>query len=334
MPAGGPQPVPRKKTTTKEKVRAKRGEAIAKHKKIQRVKNSKAERAAKAARSVEAPVSKELLLRSQEEKAGAVSGSRGTGFSDRMDVDAFMDGGFMKAMEEDSDADDDIEVADGDEDEDQEEDEDEAPAKASKKSHKDELAELAKSDPEFFKYLQQTDKSLLSFEGEDMEEEEEEEEGEEEEEEGGEEGDEGEEEEDDDVPAKTARSARVVETTEVTAEMIKGWQKTLLRGESNAVLKEAVAAFRSAVHFGDDSKDAQQYSYTFTSGHTYNLLMQFCLAHMDEILRRHVAGGAEAASKVKKTKTGVERPDQGPHWGRTQPLIKSYLQQLLHFLSK
>ena len=43
---------------------------------------------------------------------------------------------------------------------------------------------------------------------------------------------------------------------------------------------------------------------------------------------------AERQSKVKKTKTGVERPDQGPHWGRTQPLIKSYLQQLLHFLSK
>ena len=200
----------------------------------------------------------------------------------------------------------------------------------------------------------------------------------------------------------------------LAAGMVKAWQKSLLKGESTPLLKEAINAFRCAVHFGDDAvtrvtshppqpqptplrsaaphsphpsilspthptpspphpilshtvwscpvlscpvrphstppphlyvpkpcpptqthpiplrstttriasfpvtspsthlhqsasistnlhpsrqaesgKDAEQYSYTFTSGHVFNLLMQFCLQHMDRILRRHAAGSQE-----------------------------------------
>ena len=54
-------------------------------------------------------------------------------------------------------------------------------------------------------------------------------------------------------------------------------------------------AFRAAVRFGDADSSKSDDVFTFTSGHVFNLLMQFSLQHMDAILRRHVAGTEAAA---------------------------------------
>ena len=132
-------------------------------------------------------------------------------------------------------------------------------------------------------------------------------------------------------PAKKPKAAAAL--VEVTAEMVRGWQKKLQGGEDTVKLKELVAAFNAAVRFGD-SNSAEDEVYTFSSGHVFNLLMQFCLQHMDDILRRHVAGGAAAAAAMRKPKSGVERPDQWMHWRKHQPIVKSYLSNLMTFLGQ
>lgn len=88
------------------------------------------------------------------------------------------------------------------------------------------------------------------------------------------------------------------------------------------------------MHFGDEGGEHEQCAYTFTNGHAFNLLMQFCLQHLDRILRRHAAGSQEAADGAKKTKAGADRPDTWTHWRKHQPIVKAFLLQALHFLSK
>jgi hypothetical protein len=82
----------------------------------------------------------------------------------------------------------------------------------------------------------------------------------------------------------------------------------------------------------ESSSDAQRDDvFTYTSGGVFNQLMQFCLSSMDEVLRRHVAGGAAAVAAGAKTKAGLDRPDAWAHWRKHQPLVKSYLTHLLQF---
>eukprot|EP00325_Prymnesiales_sp_UTEX-LB-985_P035368 CAMPEP_0174722610 /NCGR_PEP_ID=MMETSP1094-20130205/38855_1 /TAXON_ID=156173 /ORGANISM="Chrysochromulina brevifilum, Strain UTEX LB 985" /LENGTH=853 /DNA_ID=CAMNT_0015923499 /DNA_START=44 /DNA_END=2602 /DNA_ORIENTATION=- len=350
------------KVTTKEKARKKLGQRISKEKHAKRIKGAKLDRNARIATSEAQPKKTPVLLRTEESMASGSMPRRDSGFTDRMDVDEFMEGGFMKAMEE-------IEREEGndnvDEDEVEDEDEDEelaAPKKKGKGSqHKADLAALEKSDPEFYKYLQQTDANLLNFTPDDEEDEddedeedekdkgevdEDEDEGEDEEEEEDDEDDEEEidDEEDDSgesvdevaeqpVAHKAKAMPKPIELKEVTVAMIKRWQQVLLAGQNGTALKEVVAAFRAAVRFGDANASGDDV-FTFSSGHVFNLLMQFSLQHMDGILRRHVAGGEAAAKAAKKTKSGLERPDAWAHWRKHQPYAKSYLFFLLTFLGQ
>ena len=49
-----------------------------------------------------------------------------------------------------------------------------------------------------------------------------------------------------------------------------------LRGAARVA--QVIAAFRSAVHFGDDeAENDEACPYTFINGHVFNGLMQFCL---------------------------------------------------------
>ena len=336
------------RATTKEKATKKRGMAIFKQRQVRKIKHDKQERAARKQQVEERPKKTPVLLRS-EEGAGAKP-RRDSAFTDRMNVDDFMESGFMQAMEE--------EEEDGEEEDEEESDDDDAPsAKMGKGAkHKNELLELSKSDPAFFEYMKKTDPNLLKFTPDADEEDEEDDEDEEDEEDEGmddeeaaaaaeafggavEEDDDSEEEDsEDEQPAARAKKAKVAKVAapliEVTAEMMRAWQKQLLSSKENsALLKEVITAFRAAVRFGD-ADGADDDVYTFSSGHVFNLLMQFCLQHMDELIRRHVAGGAGGVAAGRKTKGGVERPDQWTHWRKHQPMVKTYLTYLLLFVGQ
>ena len=104
--------------TTKEKVRKKRGERIAGQKQRQRIKHSKLERQRKKEEIAARPVKTPVLMRHEEgdgDGAAAKKPRKDPAFTDRMNVDDFMEHGFMKAMEEDDSEDEDVEQASGSE---------------------------------------------------------------------------------------------------------------------------------------------------------------------------------------------------------------------------
>ena len=354
------------RTTTKEKATKKRGKAIFKDRQIKRIKKSKQERAAKKHEADEKPKATPVLLRSEKGAEGvSEKPRRDSAFTDRMNVDDFMEHGFMQAMEDNEEDDDEDDEEDEEEDGEEEEESDEVDeseedepqpklGKASK--HKADLLALQKQDPAFFEYMKKTDPKLLNFTAEDEEDEEEDDDEDDDDDDmdedeaaaaaeafGGEDIESSDEEEDDEAevesdeeeemaaaPSKSKKAKVSVPLIEVTPEMVRGWQKALMGKENSASLKEVVTAFRAAVRFGDAS-NAEDEVYTFSSGHVFNLLMQFCLQHMDDMLRRHVAGSASAASASKKTKGGAERPDQWTHWKKHASVVKTYLTQLLVF---
>lgn len=115
-------------------------------------------------------------------------------------------------------------------------------------AHKQQLAELSKKDPEFFKYLQQEEPELLDFD------------------------------EDADLAALDALSADEDEVTprkrrktgddrsddgddhDVTQSMVKKWSTAMSDKHSLRASKEVVLAFRSAVHGTED--ETKKYKYT------------------------------------------------------------------------
>jgi nucleolar complex protein 2 len=124
-----------------------------------------------------------------------------------MGVDDFMGGGFVDGMgaggsddddEEDVD-DDDASLQDIEDLSDEEED------------HAQDLAKLAKRDPEFFKYLQENDQELLDFGNDDGEEDEDME-------------------EEEASPVQKGKKKAIEKRAEVvTSAMLKGWQKSILQ---------------------------------------------------------------------------------------------------------
>jgi nucleolar complex protein 2 len=330
---------------TKKQQLTRRGVQIAKQKAVSRIKKSKADRTARSMRkAAEVEDQTDVLLRSTE---------------GGMDADTFLEGGF-EAMMSDSESganEVDAELAD--------EASEAEPAVPKRKkgavsSHKDQLEALQKSDPEFFKYLQSTDQSLLAFGDDDEEEEEEDGEEEEEEEEDGEgeEGEEGEEavgEESDGEEAMDAESGEEAgaseegggaapapvksksaprPTVELSSHMIDGWTRALADASVHRQsLRMLVGAFRAAVRFGDEEGEAEGVDFVFSSSSVFNQLMQFCIFRMDAVLRAHIQGPA-GSKQPQRTRGGVERVDTLPHWRSHQLLVKSYLLHLLRFVER
>jgi len=278
MPAG-------KVTKATKKVKSSKGfgKAIATQKKIGRVKRSKDERLEKSIKA-EAKATKVVPVLARHDSAQGrgqghkASRGKSPGFQEGMKVDDFLESGFEQAMAEVSS------------DEDGEEEAAAAAAAASKPKKEKMSAQLKKlkeSDPAFYEYMQKTDQALLEF-GSDEEGEEEDDEEDEAAAAGASEaammgdGDDDEEDEDEDeaaipdtdeedeeeAPRKKGKAGRARPQVEVTTALVKEWEQKLLKGESAAALKQLVAAFRCAVHYGDDDggEHADDTPYTFTSG--------------------------------------------------------------------
>ena len=87
------------RATTKEKALKKHGVAISNERRVGRIKKTKQSRLAKKQEAEKRPTEEPVLLRS--EGAGAVQKPRrDSAFTDRMNVDDFMEHGFLQAMED------------------------------------------------------------------------------------------------------------------------------------------------------------------------------------------------------------------------------------------
>jgi len=173
--------------------------------------------------------------------------------------------------------------------------------------HKEQLENLKEMDPEFYEYLQQTDKELLDF---DMSEGEEDEEEEEEEEQLG------------DAPLKT------VERT-ITTEMVESWTKAVISKGSLVGMKNLLRAYRLACHFGDNEEELAS-SFSISGSNTFNMVMLFVLQEADGFFRKSLYDGADR----KQIRKIIADPSQSKRWPKIEPLVKSYLGNSLHILNR
>ncbi|UZJ54176.1 hypothetical protein CBS101457_003496 [Exobasidium rhododendri] len=195
--------------------------------------------------------------------------SKGNG---KMGVDEFMGGGFAEGMDDGSEVDDE-DASEEDDDESLQDIEDLSDQE--EEDHAQDLAKLAKKDPEFYKYLQENDQELLDF--------------------GNEEDDDGEDDDDDNMEGEVVSEVQIgkQKATEkdaevVTSEMLKGWQKSILQTHSLKAFRRLLLAFRAAAHMGDEEADGSESSYVVNDAAVFNKLIMTALKYVPVVLQHHI----------------------------------------------
>ncbi|KAI5612245.1 nucleolar complex protein 2-like isoform X1 [Silurus asotus] len=186
--------------------------------------------------------------------------------------------------------------------------------------HKDQLSKLKDSDPEFYRFLQDNDQTLLNFNDTDSSDDDEEEKyhqlpSELEDASSGEEVEE----------KKDKKSAK--KATKVTAKMIEKW-KTELKKEFNArLLRDITQAFKAAVATTKGDKDIEC-RYIVDDSSVFNALILFCLKNMHGALNKLL----NFKPPDKETKKLI-LPSSSPRWQKNQLDVKMYLSGLVQLLS-
>ncbi|XP_053339330.1 nucleolar complex protein 2 homolog [Clarias gariepinus] len=190
--------------------------------------------------------------------------------------------------------------------------------------HKDQLSRLKDRDPDFYKFLQDNDQTLLNFDDTDSSEEEDEEDkyhqlpsqledaSSDEEADGKDE-------------KKGKKSAK--KTTKVTTKMIEEWKTKLKKEFTARLIRDITQAFKAAVATtkGDKEIDCR---YTVDDSSVFNALILFCIKDMygalNELLNLKALG---------KDKKKLILPSSSPRWQKNQLDVKMYLSGLVQLLS-
>ncbi|KDD73570.1 hypothetical protein H632_c2047p0, partial [Helicosporidium sp. ATCC 50920] len=185
-------------------------------------------------------------------------------------------------------------------------------------AHRSQLEKLKAQDPEFYKYLQESDQGLLKF-GQDSEDEEEEEE---EEEEGAEANGLAEEAE----PGSTSIASAQQSKASLTLDMVESWGASLAETRSMTSFRRLLKAFRAACHYGDADEGPEDGNLGIGSAAVFNRVLLLVLRETDGALR-HLLGFSPSRDVAP---AAVARQSA---WKQVEPLVKSYFGSALHLLS-
>lgn len=186
--------------------------------------------------------------------------------------------------------------------------------------HKDSLAKLKKTDPEFYKFLEENDKKLLDFNVSDDNDEEEE--------------DKTPEESDEENVHKPSGSlvqdsdeSDFEEETEegdsriITLQQLQKWRVNIEKDKSNKTIVELIQAFHAALNrVSNDIEDQALYKVTGSS--VFNGIVQLCVLELGPAIRKFL--GLSSTSK--------QRPHKCKKFIKVKTPLKSYFTDLLRLL--
>ncbi|KAA0707076.1 Nucleolar complex protein 2 -like protein [Triplophysa tibetana] len=194
--------------------------------------------------------------------------------------------------------------------------------------HKDQLSELKCKDPEFFKFLEDNDQTLLNFEDSDSDDAEDEEErmyhklpsqledany------------DDSEEKETDKKNVKKTKKSN--ETIKVTEAMIENWRTGLTKEPTSRLFRDITQAFKAAVATTKGESD-EQCRYTISESTVFNSLILFCIKEMHAVLNRMLN-----LRTPEKDHKKLILPSSSPRWHKHQIDIKMYIAGVVQLLS-
>ncbi|NXV19290.1 NOC2L protein, partial [Cepphus grylle] len=186
--------------------------------------------------------------------------------------------------------------------------------------HKDQLSRLKDKDPEFYKFLEENDRTLLDFDASDSSDEEEAlhippdklEEA----------SDEDEEEEQETVKRKK------VSLIPVSLKMVEEWKKAAERRPTPKLFHEITQAFKAAVATTKgDSGGADHSKFQIIDATVFNALVSFCVRDLFSCVQKLLL------LKPPKNKLKMVLPSTSPLWNKLRLDIKAYLSCTVQLLS-